>query len=271
MDLERAHLQDSEIEAVEELANTIVFENRPVVTQFVEPDKVAELDLRKAPTVERDIRIVEIEGFDRDPCGGTHCSRTGEVGAIAIRKRERRGQETRLEFLCGWRALRDHQWKTVAINELALAFSVKDRELPATVLRLVQEAADSRRTVNLLQNKLLTVEAGELLEEATLWNDTRVVLRAFGERSPEQVQRLASLLSEGHKTIVLLGASAGQARLFFACTDDMTTDMAALLRKTCATFGGGGGGQPHLAQGGGFPGEQVGEALDFAYKALTTA
>jgi alanyl-tRNA synthetase len=47
--------------------------------------------------------------------------------------------------------------------------------------------------------------------------------------------------------------------------------MAALLKKTCLTFGGNGGGQPHLAQGGGFPGDKVNKALDFAYQTLTTA
>ena len=164
--------------------------------------------------------------------------------------------------------MRDYHWKTAAINELSLAFSVKDEELSTAVFRLLQEAADDRHTVNQLRNELLSAEAARLATEAPLWNDARIVRCAFVGRPPEEVRRLALLLAKGHKTIALLGVSGKQARLFFACTQDLTIDMAALLRDTCATFGGGGGGQPHLAQGGGFPGDKLNEALDFAYDAL---
>jgi len=271
IDLDRAVLEITEAEAVEDLASQIVFANRPVTARFVGPDELVMLELRKAPAVKRDIRIVEIEEFDLSPCGGTHCSRTGEVGPIAIRKWERRGQQTRVDFLCGWRALRDYRRKTATINELALAFSVKDRELSAAVLRLMQEAADNRRKLHHLQDQSLAAEAARLLTDATLWDDVRIVMHTFDKRQPQEVRKLALLLAEGQRTIALLGISAKQARLFFARTDDLAADMAALLKKTCLAFGGRGGGQPHLAQGGGLQGDRLEEALDFAYHTLIAA
>ncbi|MBC7261401.1 MAG: alanyl-tRNA editing protein, partial [Chloroflexi bacterium] len=207
IDLDRATLEADEAAKVEDLANEIVFANRRVLTYFVSPEEVTSLGLRKAPAVEANIRIVEVEGFDRSPCGGTHCSHTGEVGPIAIRKWERRGQETRVEFVCGWRALRDYRWKTATVNELALAFSVKDRELAAAVLRLIQEASENRRELHRLQEELLAAEAAKLLAEAKSWNDTAVVLRSFHEREPQEVRKLASLLTTGQRTIALLGVS----------------------------------------------------------------
>ncbi len=268
IDLELASLEPSQAEAVANLANEIVISDRSVVAQFVTPDGLAALDLRKGPTVEKDIRIVQVEGFDASPCGGTHVSRTGEVGLIAVRKWERRGKETRVEFLCGWRALRDYQWKTSAVNELALAFSVKDRELPESVLRLVEEATQNRRELNHLRDQLLEGEATELLSQASLWKGMRVVVRAFEEREPQQVRKLASLLVENAHAIALLGVSGAKGHLVFGRSGDASADMANLLRKTCQRFGGGGGGQPHLAQGGGLSGDQVGEALQWAYQAL---
>lgn len=268
IDLERATLDADEAGKVEDLANEIVFANRPVLTYFVSPEKVAVLGLRKAPVVEADIRIVEIEGFDRSPCGGTHCSHTGEVGPIAIRKWERRGQETRVEFVCGWRALHDYRWKTATVNELALAFSVKDRELTPAVLRLMQEASDNRRELHRLHEELLSAEVGRLLAEAITWKDIAIVVRSFHERDPQEVRRLASLLTAGQKTIALLGISGRQARLVFARSEDLSMDMTTLLKKTCAAFGGNGGGQPSIAQGGGFPGDRVNEALEWAYRSL---
>jgi len=269
IDLNRATLEASEAEAVQDLANEIVFADRVVVAKFVTPEELSALELRKSPAVEKDIRIVQIEGFDGSPCGGTHCSRTGQIGPIAIRKYERRSQETRVEFLCGWRALRDHRWKTRVINELALAFSVKDMELSEAVFRLMQEATENRRELHRLRDELLHLEAAKLLGKATPWKDTRVVLRAFDEREPQQVRKLASFAVECEKAIALLGISGTRARLIFACSKDSPVDVAILLKETCLHFGGNGGGQPRLAQGGGFPGDKVGEALEWAYQTLT--
>jgi alanyl-tRNA synthetase len=269
IDIDRPSLDAAQVEQVEELANQIVFADRPVLTSWVQPGELSTVELRKAPSVQKDIRIVEVEGFDRSPCGGTHCSRSGAVGAIAIRKWERRAPEVRVEFLCGWRAVRDYRWKTAAIRELALAFTVKDRELPTAVLRLVQEATDNRREADRLRDELLEAEAANLLGEATSWNGTRVVVRAFDEREPQQVRKLASLLTSGHRAIALLGISGKDGRLVFACSEDSAADMAELMKQTCLAFGGKGGGQRRLAQGGGFSGRVVTKALDFAFQMLS--
>jgi alanyl-tRNA synthetase len=269
IDLDRPTLEAAEAERVEDRANEVVFADHPVITRFVAPEEIAGLALRKAPAVQMGVRIVEVEGFDRSPCGGTHCARTGQVGPIAIRKWERRGQETRVEFVCGWRALRDYRWKTAMVNELALAFSVKDRELATAVQRLMQEAADSRRELQRSRGGLLATEAATLLSTATEWQGMRIVRMAFAERDVAEVRKLASLLVAQPSTIALLGLSGEQARLIFARSTDASHDMAALLKKTCQALGGSGGGQPQLAQGGGFPGEQVNAALDRAYQTLT--
>jgi alanyl-tRNA synthetase len=270
IDLDCAALEPRSVEAVEDLANQVVFEDRPITAQFVAREELSSLELRKLPTVDKEIRIVQVLGFDLSPCGGTHCSRAGAVGPIAIRKWERRGQESRLEFLCGRRALHDYRWKTGMVNELALAFSVKDKELAASVHRLLEEIADQRRELQHLLEERLDLEAKSLLAGASYWNDIRVVLCAFQERDPQQVRRLAALLVENAKTIALLGTAGAQARLVFSRSADLSVDMAALLRTTSQHFGGGGGGQPHLAQGGGFAGQQSKQALELAYQTLTT-
>ena len=268
IDLDRASLDPAQAMTVEDLANEVVFANGPVRARMVEAEELPSLGLRKAPAVEHDIRIVEVEGFDHSPCGGTHCSRAGEVGPIAILKWERHAQETRLEFVCGWRAVRDYRWKTATINELALAFSVKDTQLAEAVRRLSAEAAGDRRELHRLKEESLVVEAARRLAEATLWDDVRVVVCSFDARDPQEVRALALLLTKGDKTVALLGVGGQGARLFFARTPDVAADMATLLKRTCLAFGGSGGGQPHLAQGGGLPGDRVSEALHFAEQAL---
>ena len=164
--------------------------------------------------------------------------------------------------------MRDYRWKTATINELALAFSVKDMQLAEAVRRLSAEAAENRRELHRLKDESLVVEAARRLAEATLWDDVRVVVCSFDARDPQEVRALALLLTKGDKTVALLGVGGQGARLFFARTPDVAADMAALLKSTCQAFGGSGGGQPHLAQGGGLPGDRVSEALRFAEQAL---
>ena len=268
IDLERANLEASQASEIEDLANEAVFGNRPITARFVRPEELVAMELRKLPAVTSDIRIVEVEGFDRSPCGGTHCSRAGEVGPIAILKWERRGQEVRVEFVCGWRAVRDYRWKTASVNALAQALSVKDRELADAVRRTLDECAGDRRELHRLKEEMLAVEAERYLATSPLWNDVRLVVRSFESRDPLEVRGLALCLSRAQKAVALFGAGGTQARLFFARSEDVQADMAALLRKTCQAFGGSGGGQPHLAQGGGMPGERVNEALHYAEQAL---
>src|SRR5215813_15505359 len=91
--------------AAEDIANSVVFEDRPMRVHIVNEDEASRLPLRKESAVKGDIRVIEIENFDWSPCGGTHAARTGQIGLIAIRSFERAKKMTRVEFVCGGRAL----------------------------------------------------------------------------------------------------------------------------------------------------------------------
>ncbi|RLE55120.1 MAG: alanine--tRNA ligase [Thermoprotei archaeon] len=87
------HLTHDEVKKIEMLANDIVLKNLPVKTYFIEREKAEAkfgFTLYQGGVVPaRVIRVVEIEGFDAQACGGTHCRTTGEVGAIKVVKWER--------------------------------------------------------------------------------------------------------------------------------------------------------------------------------------
>jgi alanyl-tRNA synthetase len=257
-------LPATEAARAEEIANRVVLENRPLTAKFYESAELAALPLRKAPTKSENIRIVAVQEFDYSPCGGTHCRFSGEVGPIKVRKWERRGAESRVEFLCGWRALRDYGWKHQAITEMANLFSVKDKEVAATVSRLADETRLQRKTLEELQNRALDYEAAELRASATMAQGIAFVTHVFPERDQEEVKRLALRLMEREKTVALLGIGGDKGRLILARSSDIDIDMAQLLREIGRTFGGGGGGQPQLAQGGGMDATRLPAALEWA-------
>lgn len=280
IDLEGA-LTSADLETVEEAANDLVLANRPVRTYFLSQEEVSRLPLRKPPSVEGAVRIVEVEDFDYSPCGGTHCRSTGEIGLIAIQRAERRGEETRIEFLCGRRALADYRRKNLIVGELAHEFSVGAEELVQAVLRLREQAKIERRLLNATRDRLLDHEAARLVAEAEEQKGVRIVRAIFAARpeahraggclpwNAETIKRLALRLMEYPACVALLGLKADKAQLTFARSDDVVYDMKALLKEAGRIIGGGGGGQPHFAQGGGSRPERLEEALAAAYQTLS--
>ena len=105
IDLAAPDIVPRQLETAERRTNEIIFEDRPVVIRFGTAQELAESGIRKRVDREGILRAIEIEGFDRQPCGGTHLARTGQAGLILLRKLERTREHSRIEFVAGYRAL----------------------------------------------------------------------------------------------------------------------------------------------------------------------
>jgi len=267
VDLDRAPLSVEQLAQVELLINKVVFENRPVVSRFVPDEEVAALPLRKPVHHAGPVRIVQVEGFDCSACGGTHVRATGEVGLVKVVRSERRGAETRLEFLCGYRALADYAVKNSLLAGLAQEFSVGQLDLPAAVRGLAEDLKGAQRQVSDLRDALLDAEAEGLWHGALQAGEQRVVRAHPAGRTPDDLKRLAQRLIGRPGTVALLATghtAEEKAALVFARSAEIDLDMGALLRAACQGMGGRGGGRPEFAQGGGPRGDGVAQALDEA-------
>lgn len=250
VDLPRTDLAPEDIARVERAANRVVMADLPLEVHSFEPGEPIPFPLRKPPTVTDAVRIVAIEGVDYSPCGGTHCRRTGEVGLIKIVRAERRGQETRIHFLCGWRALEDYAQKHAIVSALANHFTVAQSELVDAVSRLEDDARQLHRELKRAQERLADLEAAQLWADGEDVRGTRMVSRVLDDFDPQVLRQLAMRLAARGKTVALLAARGETCQVVFARSDDVGYDMVALLRQVAPLFGGRGGGQPHLAQGG---------------------
>ena len=273
IDLDRAPLSAEDLVRAENLSNGIVQENRAVDARFVADQDIPSLELRKPLAHEGPVRVVEIPGFDCCACGGTHVRATGEIGLIKIVRSERRGAETRVEFLCGGRALADYQAKNDLIMDLAREFTVGHSEVGDLVHRMADELKDARRDLRHARDGLLDAEAAALWQQALVLGGVRVVKALLPGRSAQDAKHLAQRLVDRPKTAVLLGGGeAGEKGQFtFARSGDVDLHMGTLVRQACQVIGGGGGGRPEFAQGGGPQGDRVAEALDAAFAAVTAA
>ena len=157
---------DERIEAAVDLANRIVWENRPMQIRNVTADEAASLPLRKEPARGGDLRVIEIEDFDLTPCGGTHARSTGEVGLIAVRSWERAKGLTRIQFMAGARVLADYRKANSTTRAVAELFSAGREDSPSLVARLIEENKKYRRRVGELEAVASKVEAEEMRREA---------------------------------------------------------------------------------------------------------
>jgi len=252
IDLDRRDLSPAAVESAEDLANQIVFEDRPVLARFVTAAELAQMPLRKPPKVETDIRIVEVEGFDWSPCGGTHVARTGQIGLIKIVKLDRRSDALRVEFRCGQRALEDYRRKHQMITQVAGQLSVGYGELDQAIGRIQAEAKELHKKLSEAQDRILEYEVLELDAAAQDHGAFRLVACVWTDRDAVHLRMMAKKLASRQKTVVLLGSGGRQPMFVFARSADLTLDVVPLVRGSIERIGGkGGGGKPDFAQGGG--------------------
>jgi alanyl-tRNA synthetase len=262
---------EEKIDRAVELANRIIWEDRPLHIQQVSREEAARLPLRKDSAREGELRLIEIEGFDLTPCGGTHAQRAGEVGLIAVRSFERAKGLARIEFVAGGRALADYNRANHSARNVAAMFSAGRDEAATSVARLLEENKQLTRRVRALEEIAARVEAEELLNEAAILDDgVRLCARVFEERDAESLKKLALALISNPKTVVLLGSrEQAAARLVFARSADALGDMNALMRSSCELLDGRGGGRADMAQGGGRNVEKLEEAIEVAASNLS--
>jgi alanyl-tRNA synthetase len=263
IDVELTNPTTEVIERAVELANNVIWEDRPLTIRNVTADEAAALPLRKDPAREGELRLIEIEGFDLTPCGGTHAYRTGEVGMIAVRSWERAKGLTRIEFVCGVRALADYRSANKSAREIAALLSTGRDDAPDLAARLLEENKELHRRVRAFEEIAAGVEAEKLFAISQAGpTGVRVISQTFDRRDADWLRNLAHALIAHPKTIVLLGSrDQDSARLVFARSPDSEGDMNALMREACTTLDGRGGGKPDMAQGGGKELEKLDEAI----------
>ncbi len=254
------------VERVEEAANRVVWENRPVLRHWVDEAGAKRFALRKAPAVDGPIRVVEIPDFDASACGGTHTLHTGEVGAIKVVRWEKVRGNQRFEFLCGGRALRDHAWRTETLTEAARRRTLKDRDLIPQLERAAAERDELRKGLTALTARLIEAEARERVGEPPRG------VHAFDPQRPREEARLLALKSlEAGAPWVAVGAAAPDPVIVVGRAKAGSADLRALLPELLQRARGKGGGSPDLLQVAAQDAERAQEAWRWAGEAVRRA
>jgi len=260
---------DDEIRRVQELSLQKITENQPVryfTTTLEEARNLGAMMLFGEKYADL-VRVVEVDGFSRELCGGTHVRGTAEIGAFKILSNRKHGADLyRIEVLTGREALHYLTGATEKAEEAADSLKVEIDDLPEAVGRLNEEVRRSREAAREQTLKRGLEEVGELVEGAQQVNGTRVVtgqvvatdVRGLRQISDDVKNRLG-----GPSAVVLAAALGGKAVLVANLHPEVSRRVEAgeIVREVSGVLGGGGGGGATMAQAGGGNLEAIPDAL----------
>lgn len=243
------------IARVEEVANSVLWEDREVCVKFVTAAEAEKLPLRKGPAREGELRIVEISDYDLSACGGTHVKSTGAIGIIGISGVERFKGGLRVEFVCGRRALTQLRALKNSVSGSVRLLSVLPDELPSAIEKLQISGRSQQKLQEGLYERLAAHEAQSLASSAERIGAVNVVLSAVSGWDANGLKKLASSIAARPATIAVLLTAESPALVVVCRSQDLSIDAGAMLKNLIDRFGGRGGGKGVMAQGGGLSGE----------------
>ncbi len=241
IDVARDRIPEAELAAAEDLANDIIDDDLAIRAWFPDPGELASLKLRRDPKVTADIRVVAIGDFDYSPCGGTHCARTSQLGAIRIIGTERYKGMTRVTFTAGKRGRAEMFSRDQVLRSLATQFSCGPAEVPLAVDKMRASSSSAAAEITALRGRLADAIVATL-------NGTGPVVAAI----PGDVEVLRSVAAKianaGRDAIICAPDDTGCAVVLFRAAGSQL-DCGALWKQLAAQRGGRGGGKAERAEG----------------------
>ncbi|HEY8427682.1 MAG TPA: DHHA1 domain-containing protein [Sandaracinaceae bacterium] len=242
VDVDRSGLTLADVRRAEAIVNALIDEDRPVRQFFPSDDELARLELRKPPPETDRVRVVEIEGFDVTPCGGTHCTRTSQIELVWVRSVERYKGGTRVTFSAGPRARRLLMEQAEALRTLAGELACAPLEVGASVGALRRKLDEAREEAGALRAALADAWAARLDRPGT-------IVERLDRADATLLKMIAERLAHGDR-VVALGADAGDGvDVVVARGPEARASAGELVRAMAKAAGGRGGGRPELAQG----------------------
>lgn len=239
------------LDQAERRVNEVIFEDREIQVRYGTAEQLAKEGIRKKVEREGALRVIDVAGFDRQPCGGTHLSRTGQAGLLVIRKCERQKQHWRVEFVGGFRALAAARADLAGLRAASEQIGCGMAEVPQMIGKMQEERRASQREGKRLSERLAELEAADLLAnkaEVSADGSRKIVSAVLEDATASYLAMLArKLVADPGVQIVLAGR--GAKAIVMAQSPGLDGDMSALLRESLAKAGGKGGGSKAFAQG----------------------
>ena len=247
-----------EIEEIERLANAEILANTPVQTEVLELDQALETGAmaffgEKYPDR---VRVVSVPDFSKELCGGTHVTRTGDIGLLKItHEGSIAAGVRRVEAVTGVKALGQYQAASNLIRELSGILKSETSDLTEKTEKLVEAHRELEKQIESLKLKAAQAQLADVESRVRSVKDVKVLALRLDAIDRSQMRTLADQLRQQLKSgVVVLGTAADdKVALIAALTPDLTKRLHAgkIAQAVAKRLGGTGGGRPDMAEAGG--------------------
>ncbi|MBM4139897.1 MAG: alanine--tRNA ligase [Nitrospira sp.] len=263
-------MQDEEINRTEDLVNEKILEDLPVRTDIMKIDEamktgaVALFNEKYGETV----RVVNVEDFSKELCGGTHCKATGEIGLFVILSEGSVASGIRrIEALTGKYAFEYLKQKKMEIDEIKVVLKT---DIPLEkVEKLLNDMKSLEKEIQKLKTGTTRDMISEALQEAREHDGVKIVKIRKDGLNLEELRLFADNIRDRIKSGVIVVSSVidSQASIVCMVTKDLKGRYHAgeIVTSISIIAGGKGGGKPEMAQGGTRNIEKLDEALESVY------
>jgi alanyl-tRNA synthetase len=216
------------------------------------------------------VRVVDIGGYSKELCGGTHVDSIGEIGCFRIT-----GESSvaagirRIEAVCGEAAFEMNRREHQVVQQLSQQFSVAPDELPDRIASLLEQNKSLERVLKKQEQSAAEDRATDLADHVRDVDGVALITGAVGELPMDALRKVMDGIRGRVSTgVILLGSRSGGKACFVASVSDDWVEKGLnagkIVSAVAKVAGGGGGGQPGKAQAGGRDGSKVEEAVESA-------
>jgi len=261
-----------EIETVERFVNERILENVPVdidemdIETAMASGATALFEEKYGDTV----RVIALDTFSRELCGGTHAGRTGDIGLFKILGESSVASGVRrIEAVTGRAALMHVQELERSLRQVSRLLKTSPEDAAERVERTIAQQKALEKEIGQLKGKIAAKSADASTEAIKDVGGVAVLARKVEVDNPAALRDLADQFKDKIKSgVVVLGSTAGDKVLLVSVvTKDLTKKFHAgnIIRQVAGIVGGGGGGRPDMAQAGGSKPEKLEEAIEAVY------
>ena len=258
--------KEEDILKIEKMCNEIIKENITVEFLNITKKEAKKLKIKEDLSKLGDnIRIVKIDDIDMNLCCGVHMKNTLDLRVIKIKKFEKYKKATRIEFLCGTKAIEEMLKRENYLNKICKLLSSNEEDAYKSIERLNNKLNEVNKENRRLEEIISNYEVKEMIESAEKINNMNVIVKVYENKTMNYMNKIANKIIEKENNIGLFALkNDDKLNLLFACSKNLEKmDMNILLKDSIKLIDGKGGGSKVLAQGGGKNNSNLDSLFDY--------
>ncbi len=266
-------MTDQEIAQVEKQVNEQIMKDHAVftlITSYDDAKAQGAVALFGEKYGDR-VRVVKVDDYSMELCGGTHIDRTGRIGYFRIVKEEAVAAGVRrIEAVTGSAADKLLREEKNTIKKIESLLKCSQPEIESRILNLIEERKNLERRIKKMQYSSASSVLETIVKNAVTINSVNVAFGTVDAETGDELRTMGDKLRDILKSGVGVLGSTKDGKITFVCvvTDDLIKskglNAGSIIKEVAAIAGGGGGGRPHLATAGGKNPEKLEEALKAA-------